>query len=225
MRKIAIALGACVVLACAGTQKPTTVSDADYGRLNPGQTGPVDDARAELGTARDAAARAKLRQTEARHELELAKADEEAADADRLKAASAAKAAKESNDPAQIESARNVSDTAQLRKRTADAHVDYAKKLQTFRDADVAAANQKVAYLEARVERSKLAALQDAQVPAATKYDASKLDAQVSKAQAQKQEADSKVGSAKAEMANAGKAWQELDREFQARGSAPKTQG
>jgi len=225
MRKIAIALGACVVLACAGTQKPATVSDADYGRLAPGQTGPVDEARSELSTAGDAAARAKLRQTEAKHELELAQADEKAAEAARLKAASAAKSAKESNDPAKVESARNVSDTAELRKRTADAHVDYAKKLQAFRDAEVEAANQKVSYLEARVERSKLAALQDAQVPAATKYDASMLDAQVSKAQAGMQEAHSKVGSAKAEMGNAGKAWKELDRELQARGGAPKTQG
>jgi chromosome segregation ATPase len=226
MRNVAIALAASAVLACAGSQKkPVTVSDADYGRLTPGQTGPVEQVRVEQGNARDAAARAKLRQTESRHEVELAQADEKAAEADRLVAESAAKSAKESNDPAQLESARNTSETAQLRKRAADAHLDYAKKLQALRDAELEAANERVAYQNARLERAKLTALQTSQVPAATKYDAAQLDASVSQAQAAMQQADSKVHTANAEVGNAGRTWQELDRQLQARGGTPKTRG
>jgi hypothetical protein len=225
MRKLAgIALG--LAAACAtGSHRPILVSDADYGRLQPGQTQLVEAARADRGTAHDAVARAKLRQMEAKHEIELAMADEKAVDAERMRAESAVRSAKESNDPAQAEAARAVVETAQLRKRTADAHLAYAKKLQALRDAEVVAAEKHLAYQDLRVEQAKLQSLQAAQIPAAAKYDATALQARVTKATREAQQADAHVATATTEMTNAGRQWQELDRQLQARGGVPAARG
>src|SRR5512134_3359067 len=121
MRKLAVAVLASAALACAGSkaQKPVTVSDADYGRLQPGQTQPVEEARADLGTARDALARARLRQSEAKGQVGLVESDLQAAEAARTRAEALAKQAKASADPAEAEQARAAGQAAELRRRTA----------------------------------------------------------------------------------------------------------
>ena len=227
MKKIAMLAGL-AALACAGPkkeQKPVTVSDSDYGRLPAGQTQLVDSARADLGNARDGVARAKLRQTEARHEEELARADLSAVDADQKRADSMAKASKESNDPGQLERARAANEDVQLRRRAAEARLAYAKKLNEHRAADVEAAERRVGYEEARVEQSKLQALQQARVPAATKYQPGQLDERVVSARRDLEAAEGRARTLSAETANAERLWQELDRQVQARGGPPATRG
>jgi chromosome segregation ATPase len=216
------------VFACAGNEaakKPITVSESDYGRLQPGQTHIVDAARADLGNARDALSRAKLRQTEAKHEVGLVQADLAGADAEQKRADARTVAAKESNDPVEMEQARAMTDTAQLHRRAADAHAEYAKYLIDTRAAEVAAAEKRIAYEELRVEQAKLQALHVAVVPAATKYDAAALDAKVAAAHKDLDAADSRARSLAAQMKNASAKWVEITRQLQARGGAMAPRG
>jgi chromosome segregation ATPase len=224
MRKIAVTLVACAALACAGSKaqkKPVTVSDADYGRLQPGQTQPVDQARADLGSARDALARAKLRQSEAKGQVGLVEADLQAAASARTRAETLAKQAKASADPVQVEQARAAAESAELRRRTAEAHQQYVRSLEQTRNAEVTAAERRVAYEEARVELAKLQALQEAKVPAATKYQPAELEARVANARKEMEDAENKARTLQSQMANAERQWQELNRQMQASGGAP----
>lgn len=219
MRRIATALAACAVLACAGSRgekRPLSVSDSDYGRLQAGQTQPVDAARAELSRARDELARAKLRQTEAQSEDQLAKSDLQAVDAAQTRANALAKDASASREPAKLEEARKAKEHADLRKRTAEAHMEYARKLQANRTAGVKAAEQRVAFESSRVEAAKLQALQQAQIPAAGKYDGPRIEAQVAQASKELEKAEGEVRKSEAEVTAAKQRWEELNRQLQA---------
>jgi hypothetical protein len=223
MRKLAVATLCCATLACAGgrasqREQPITVADSDYGRLQSGQTAIVDAARGDLAKARDAEARAKLRQTEARNQAGLAKADATAADAERGRGEALTKAANESRDPAQLAQAQRITQGAQVRKQAADAHMAYSQKLQAAADTGVTAAERRVAYESARVELAKLQALQAAQVPAATKYDGAKMQAQVDQSRKELEQAEAQARSADAEATTAQRNWEELNRQVQAYG-------
>ncbi|HET7753165.1 MAG TPA: hypothetical protein VFK85_04580 [Anaeromyxobacteraceae bacterium] len=229
MRKALVAIAVLALAGCAGgnkkAAKPVTVSDSDYGRLTPAQTAPVDQARTALGQARDEFARAKLRQTESAQAAALAQADMGVAAAEAQRAEARMKMAQESADPNQLAQARTMSDSARLRQATAQARVDYAQKIQAARAAEVATAEKRVALAEAEVERSKLQALLQAQVPAATKYDPAKLDARVATAQQEYSQASATSQAALNDAINAEAHWRELERQLQARAAPPAPRG
>jgi hypothetical protein len=215
--------------ACAGgnkeAAKPAKVSDSDYGRLAPAQTAAVDQARITLGDARDELARAKLRQTQTAQAVNLAQADMAVADAELKRAEARAKLANESMEPTQLAEARNLSEAAQLRQSAAEARIDYAKKIQDARSAEVAAAEKRVAFEEMRVEQAKLQALQQAQVPAAAKYDGSQLDSRVAAARKEFDDAQANAQKAMSAAAGAEQRWNDLNKQLQARGGAPAPRG
>lgn len=228
MSKIVAAMAACAALACAGgraeQKAPVTVSDSDYGRLQSGQTALVDAARADLARARDEFARAKLGETDARQEDELARADLTAAESAKMRADSLAKTAAESNAPADLEAAKSMAETAQLRLETANAHMTYAKAVQAQRAAEVRTAERRVAYESARVELSKLQALQQAGVPAAAKYPSSELEGQVAQARQHLEQAEKESGGGEAQVTSAKRTWEELNRRLQVKlGQAPRS--
>lgn len=228
MRKVLLAVVMIVLAACAGSKKatkPVTVSDSDYGRLAPQQTAAVDQARSALGTARDELARAKLRQTEAAQATNLAQADIGVAQAELQRADARAKLANESMEPAQLAEARNLAESAKLRQAAAKARVDYAQKVQAARAAEVAAAEKRVAFEEVRVEQAKLQALQQAQVPAAAKYDGAQLDGRVVAAQKEMNEATASAQNALSQATAAEQRWHELNRQLQARAGSPGPRG
>jgi hypothetical protein len=161
----------------------TAVSDADFGRLGPGRTGAVNQARQFLASAQDEEARAKLRLQEGQHEGELSKVDEDTAKAAVERSQAHAKMANESRDPAELERSRTLKQQADAAQRAAKAHEDYAKKAVAARQAAVDAAHKQVELGNARVELAKLQALQQGQVPAAGKYDMAKFQQRVDKAQ------------------------------------------
>lgn len=78
--------------------------------------------------------------------------------------------------------ARELGEAAALRSQASDARLEYARRLVEARDSDVKAAEAQVSRAEWTVERSKLAALREAQIPAATKYEPGPLDRRVSDA-------------------------------------------
>jgi hypothetical protein len=214
--------------ACAGargareTTASTRVPDEDVGRLDPSQTQPVERARQFRGSARDEQARASLRLQQAQHETDAAKADQEAAKADEQRAENQQKVANESRDPAELERARQTKEQAQLHKSMADAHADYAKRLVEARKASLDAAEKQVVLGDARLESAKLQALQQARVPAASKYDATKFDSQTNDAQKKFDESMQKARDLDAQAAASQRRWEELQRQLQARTGAPR---
>lgn len=219
MKRATIAALALLAGACAGgrAERMDTVSDADYGRLQPGQTQAVDEARQQELQARDELARAKLRVTDTQHEDELAKADQTAAESDDKRAKAEAKIAADSNDPAQKQRAQELAETAQLHKKAADAHLDYAKKLIDARKAEVTAAQKRLDVTSAKVNLAKLQALQSAQIPAAGKYDVAATTNHVSRAQRDHDDAMQKAHALDAQVSSAQQTWQDLNQQLQAR--------
>jgi hypothetical protein len=186
MRRLNVMLALTFAAGCAtssGERGGAAVSDADFGRLQAGQTGPVDQARLFVSSAKDEQARAKLRLQQGQQEEQLAKADEQTAKAAASRADAEAKMANNSREPAQLEQARKLKEQADAQQRAANAHADYAKKMLSARKAAVDAADKQVALGEARVELARLQALQQANIPAAGKYDMAKFQARVDSAQ------------------------------------------
>jgi len=219
---LALALAACAGQR-AGEGDGPRVADADVGRLAPEQMQPVDDARRWLASARDELARAKLRTEDTAHEGELAKADRQAADAEHQRAEAQARIAETSRDPAQTERARRLQEQARLAKAAADTRADWAAKTSVARQADVHAAEQQVRLGDARVEESKLRALQAAGIPAAGKYDAAKFQEQIQGAQRAFEDALRKARDLQGQATASQQRWQDLQRQMQARGVAMPT--
>jgi hypothetical protein len=193
------------------------VSDADFGRLAPGQMAPVDTARGQLFAARDADSRAKLRLEEARHEAELGQAEQTAARADIERAHAEQQAAAVSNDPTVKARAQETAAQAELHRRAAQAHAAYAQKLLAAREAEVDAAQEMIKVREAELERAKLTALSQAGIPAATKYDPVSFDAHVAEAQRDYQQSRAKATAALHEADQTHNAWVALNQQYEAR--------
>ena len=200
-----------ITAGCASNNASSTVSDADFGRLTPVQTKPVDEARAHLALARDELGRAKLGVVNDRHEGELARADQAAASADASRAVAETKIGKDSNEPAQMQQARDATKSAQDGKAVADARQAYAKKLATSQAAQVTAAERKVDLMTEKVNLAKLQSLDDATIPAAGKYDRATAMQRVVDAQRAYDRAASAAAAASDETSTAKQHWQKLD--------------
>jgi chromosome segregation ATPase len=230
MKRIVYVLALAAVAGCASMRggarqnaPVAQVSDADFGRLAPGQMAPVDQARQFLASAKDEQGRAKLRQQDTMHEADLAKADQAAAASDAQRAEAQAKIANDSREPALLEQARQLREQAQQHKSAADAHADYAKRLAEARQASVQAADQQVALGEAKVEWAKLQALQQANIPAAGKYDAGQFQTRVNEAQKSFDVALQKARELEGQATASQQRWEELQKQIQARGGAVQT--
>ena len=161
----------CAAFGSSSKSNSSTVSDADFGRLTPSQTKPADDARAQLALARDELGRAKLGVVNDQHEGDLARNDQGAAAGDVSRAAIESKIGKDSNEPGQMEQARDDTRTAQQGKEAADARLAYSKRLASAQGAQVTAAERKVDLMTEKVNLAKLQSLEDAAIPIAGKYD------------------------------------------------------
>jgi len=205
--------------------KSSTVSDADVGRLGPEQEGLVDQARDALASARDALSRTSLRLQQAQNEENTAKADQQAADADQEVADAQQRVASDSLAPDALEKARQLQERAKAHKLAADAHLEYANKLIDERKAEVQAAEQQVKVAEARVEWSKLQALEQANNPASAKYDAGRFQTAVNDAQGDLDEAVEKARGLEAQATAARQRWDDSRRRLQATGSSSSQTG
>ncbi len=184
----ALALGVLLAAGCRSTPKRVqarpvpTVSPADLGRLAPEQMGPIQTARGDLDASRDAVSRARLRLQDARHEEAYARADRTQADADRQRADAQLRTSGEAGDARLAARATELVEAASLRAQAADARLDYARRLVAAREAEAQAAEARVRRGEWEVERAKLTALREAQIPAASKYDPAPLERRVAEA-------------------------------------------
>jgi hypothetical protein len=201
-----------IAAGCAGNaaRKTSTVSDSDYGRLASGQTRPVEEARAQLALAQDELGRARLSVVNDQHEGELARSDQATASAEASRAAAQTKIGKDSNEPGQMQQARDDTKAAATSKDAADARLAYSKKLATAQAAQVSAAQRKVDLMTEKVNVAKLQSLDDAAIPAAGKYDRATAMQRVVDAQRALDEATSRAAAAAAETTTAKDRWQKL---------------
>jgi hypothetical protein len=203
----------------------TPVADEDYGRLTPAQLGPVDAARAQLHVAGDEVARSKLRISEAQNEVDMARADQDAAAASQEHAAVQAHTAKSSNDPNAKAQAQESAAAAELQSRSAQAHLAYANQLVKARQKELDAANEQVKMREAELDRSKLTALSEAGLPAANKYDPSLFDARVAGARKDFYQAQANARKQLTGAQHAEDSWRTLHSQYQARVQAAPSTG
>jgi hypothetical protein len=166
-----------------------------------------------------------LRLEEAKHEGDLAQAEETAARADSERARAEQDAAATSNAPTAKAQAQEAAADAELHRRAAQAHEAYAQRLLASRQAEMDAAGELVKVREAELERAKLTALSQAGVPAATKYDPAPFDAYVADAQRDYQRARAKASDALHQADETHNAWVALNQQYQARlqGAAAQT--
>ena len=198
--------------------RSSTVSDADAGRLGPEQEALVHEARQALDGARDALSRANLGLQQAQNEEGTAKADQQAAQADQKVADAQQKVANDSRGPEALEKARRLQELAKAHGQAANLHADYASKLVDERKAEVEAAERQVKVAQARVERSKLQALEQARNPAATKYDAGRFQTAVNDAQGELDAAAQKSRALEAQATAARQRWEDSERRLQGEG-------
>lgn len=221
-----LAVSGCALFQHGRNPKFEPVSDADVGRLAPGQMGPIDAARGQVFAARDAQSRTKLRLEESRHEAELAQAEQTAARADIERARAEQDAAASSNDPAGKARAQEAAVEAELHRRATQAHAAYAQRLLTARQAEVEAAGELIKVREAELERAKLNALAQARVPAAAKYPRAPFDAHVADAERDYQRRRAGAADALDRAEQTRNAWAALDQQYQVRlRSAPAQTG
>jgi chromosome segregation ATPase len=226
MRQVAIAAFAVAIGACATTGKlPDKVSDADLGRLPPGQAQPIEQARQNVFRAEENLNRAKLALQQAKQEEPLAKADGTAADSDLNRAEAEKKIADETRNPSDINRYQETQQVAQLHKHAADAHSDYIKKMIGYRQAELEAAQRQVEVANAQLEVSKLQALQQANIPSATKYDGPAMQKNVNDAERAFTEAQQKAQTAKAHAASAQSMYNNLREQYQARAAGGTPRG
>lgn len=204
-------LALAAILGCmhGGAQRGAAVSDADAGRLGPEQVGLVTRARQDVDVAQDALARTRLGLQEARNEEGLAKADLQAAEADQKVADAQRKVANDSRAPDALERARLLQEQATAHREVADLHLEYARRLVGEREAEVQAAERQLQVAQARVEWSKLQALEQAGNPAATKYDAGRFQTAVRDAEGDAAEAAGKAQTLAAQATAARQRWED----------------
>jgi colicin import membrane protein len=200
--------------------RSSTVSDADIGRLGPEQEALVDQARQAQSIAKDALSRTSLRLQQAQNEEGVAKADQELAEADQRVADAQQKVANDSRAPDELEKARQLQEQAKTHKQVADLHREYAKKLIAQRKAEVQEAEQQVKVAEARVDWSKLQALEQAGNPAASKYDAGRFQTAVNDAQGDLDQTARKARELEVQATMARQRWEDYQQRLEARGSS-----
>jgi hypothetical protein len=199
--------------------RASTVSEADVGRLEPGQEGLVNQARQALDGARDALSRTRLKLQQAQNEEGVAKADLQAAEADQKVADAQRKMANDSRAPDAVEKARRLEEQAKAHEQAADLHVQYARKLIELRKAEVQVAERHVELAQARVEWSKLQALEQARNPAATKYDPGRFQTAVNEAQGGLDEATQNARALEGQATAARERWEDSRGRLPASGS------
>lgn len=231
MRYLGIAVLAVSVVACSSVKKELSggggsqVSDADLGRLGPDQLGPVNHARAKVAQSEDQVARDKLAEQDAEHQKDLAKADDAAAKADQQSAEAQQKIANDTRAPKQEQKAQSAMRQAELHKQMADAHQKFADKLIDARKAQVDVANKQLELANAQLEQAKLQALQQAKIPAASKYNQGEFLDRVSKAQQDVQQAEDKARESSTQAQASQATWNQLRQQYQAKAGEAAPRG
>lgn len=222
-----MALAVAVASGCAtssGTKSgATTVSDADFGRVQASQMGPVDQARQAVFRARDEQAHARARLADAQHEAQLATADQGSAKAATEQASTMQQIAIESREQARMQQARGLLEKAGAQQRAADARTEYSKRQLDACNASVQAADKQRALADAQLEVAKLKALRESGVAISANYDMSAMARRAQQAQAEHDAAQQNARDSSWWAQQAHRTYEDAQREFRAQASPTGT--
>ncbi|MFL5247592.1 MAG: hypothetical protein ACJ79O_15940 [Myxococcales bacterium] len=200
--------------ACSHAQNTAApqVDDSGLARLNEDQMQPVDDARVEEGRARDALARAKANEADARARLDVAVTERSVADA-QLKRSQAERdlLKKEYANQEQMAKVEEDIRASQERIKAADLKRQYLERMTQVAQAETRLAQAHIKTAESMTEQAKLRAMRSANVPEAGSANTGQVDSRV--AQLQRNEADERKRAAdlRASAVDLYNRWQETD--------------
>ncbi|MFL5290040.1 MAG: hypothetical protein ACJ79U_00840 [Myxococcales bacterium] len=200
--------------ACSHAQNTAApqVDDSGLARLNEDQMQPVDDARVEEGRARDALARAKANEADARARLDVAVTERSVADA-QLKRSQAERdlLKKEYANQEQMAKVEEDIRASQERIKAADLKRQYLERMTQVAQAESRLAQAHIKTAESMTEQAKLRAMRTANVPEAGSANTGQVDSRV--AQLQRNEADERKRAAdlRASAVDLYNRWQETD--------------
>lgn len=200
--------------ACSHAQNTAApqVDDSGLARLNEDQMQPVDDARVEEGRARDALARAKANEADARARLDVAVTERSVADA-QLKRSQAERdlLKKEYANQEQMAKVEEDIRASQERIKAADLKRQYLERMTQVAQAETRLAQAHIKTAESMTEQAKLRAMRSANVPEAGSANTGQVDSRV--AQLQRTEADERKRAAdlRASAVDLYNRWQETD--------------
>src|SRR3954468_7126401 len=214
--KARIALLGTVVVAAAcshAQQQPAVkVDDSGLARLNEDQMQPVDDARVEEGRARDALARAKANEADARARLDVAVTERSVADA-QLKRSQAERdlLKKEYANRDQMAKVEEDIRASQQRIQAADLKRQYLERMLQVAQAETRLGQSHLKTAEAMVEQAKLRAMRGANVPQAESANAGEVDSRVAQLQSNEAQERKRAADLRASAVDLYNKWQETD--------------
>lgn len=221
-------MGIAALWSCAhGGNKPEAqqmerIDNSSLTHLNEQQMQPVDDARIEDGRARDALARAKANETEARTRVEVAKAEKDVSVAQLNRAkAEHDLLVQQKAAPAEQARAAQARKDAEDRVRASDLKIDYLGKMVEVSGKETALADAHAQVTTALVERAKYHALQAGDPNQLQGVDAAKIDAQVAELQVKESNARREAADKRVAAVDSYNRWQELDAKVRTAAAPP----
>jgi colicin import membrane protein len=194
MKTQLLAIVALVLAGCGGAPRvPDKVLDAQTARLDPAAAAQLSTARQELEQSRANVARAGDAIAQARQEEKLAESDQEKAEV-------------------QVERAKKALEDAELRKEAADARRRYAGKLVEAREAAEDAAKARAEVADAKLEHSKVVAIQQGSAKAGEQFRLSEFTERLADSQRQAEDAARKARELEQDASARQRRWEELAR-------------
>jgi hypothetical protein len=210
---------AALLVGCAheGTPeaKASKITDEDMGRLLPEEEAHVTHAKDAVTQAEERLAHKKLELQKEQTELDAARADVKAAEAQLAKATATEKAAHLSGSKFEMEKAVKERDRGDALKRAADARVLYVQERIDAEKAQVAAGQEEVSVADARFEYAKLRGLQQANHAVARKYDAGKFESAINSRQMKLEQLEKKARQLEKTAMNQKQVWQLTEQELE----------
>jgi len=201
-------------LACShGAEKPTPkVDDSGLARLNEDQMQPVDDARVEEGRARDAVARAKANEADAKARLDVAGTERSVADA-QLKRSQAERDLLKKEYASRDQMAKVEEDirASQQRIQAADLKRQYLDRMLQVAQAELKLGQAHLKTAEAMTEQAKLRAMRNANVPQAESANVGEVDSRVAQLQSSEAQERKHAADLRASAVDLYNKWQETD--------------
>jgi hypothetical protein len=212
--RLSIVVAATVAAAaCSHQQKaPPKLDDSGLARLDEQQMQPVDEARVEEGRARDAVARSKANEADARARLDVANTERGVADA-QMKRAQAERELlkKQYANKDQMARADEEVRASQQRIQAADLKRAYLEKMVQVAQSDSQLAQAHLDTSQALTEQVKQRAMKAADAPQAQSVNAGELDSRVAQAQLREAQLRKQAADQRASAVDLYNRWQETD--------------
>lgn len=194
MKTQSLVVVALVLAGCGGVPRvPDKVLDAEAAKLDPATAGQLSGARRELEQSRADVGHASAAITLARQEQKLAEIDQKKAEVE-------------------LELARKTFEDAELRKEAADARRAYAGKLIDARVAAEEAAKARVELADAKLEHTKVVAIQQVSAQAGERFRRSEFTERLADAQREADDAAREARELEQEAMERQRRWEDLSR-------------